>query len=180
MTSERANALNDLLESYDTLKYKPQGVKNVESMLEGFYDGAGKNPKDSDRFNSRVKLTPEQEEELDAIADTLLSTNDEIIEQAQEKYEKYKNKYGWESVEDAFIFTDRMAMYGSDALLRSVLSSEQILALFEAGEEKGLTEDEVSELAYIDYSTSGLTYDDLYNRVLGGIMTYDEASESWN
>ena len=80
MTSERANALNDLLESYDTLKYKPQGVKNVESMLEGFYDGAGKNPKDSDRFNSRVKLTAEQEEELDAIADTLLNANDEIIE----------------------------------------------------------------------------------------------------
>lgn len=180
MTSDYAKSLNDILDYFDNANYKPQAIKNVEAMLEQFYMDTGKRVSNPRRFNSRIKLNEDDESTLYFIGETLLLTTNDLWEHAEKVFEKHKNKYGWQSVDEAFSFIDKISMYASDSFIRSVLSSEQILSLFEAGESKGLSEDEIMEMIYIDYSTSGLTYDALYNRVLAGIMTYDEKSESWD
>lgn len=170
--------MNEVLAEWQG-KAKPSEIKQVESDLKRFYKSIGKNPKDNDIFNTRLKLTPEQEEEMLDIALGLYN-NAEELEYYEDIYRDYKKRFGFKGIEDAVEFIERMKAFKSDALLKEIISSEQYIELVKAGQSKGMSVEDINEILYIEYSGSGATFDNLYNQVLGAIDEYDEKQGGWN
>lgn len=177
-TRELFNALNDNMDEWDKAGVKPKAVEMYEDMLSDFYEKIGKNPKD-DRFNTRLKLTPEQEDELLDIAQSMANNTYTYDETYADVYNKYKDRYGWSDVSEAVDFLETMEKYRSDSLLREVLSSEQIMELYSEANSQGLSDDDIEQMIYLEYSMSGASGEKLFNAIQGAIINYDEGLEGW-
>lgn len=179
-TKDLFYALNKNLKEWNQQGTKPQVISMYEDMLSDFYARAGKNIKNPYEFSNRVKLSEEQESELLDIALSFSENTYTYEETFSDIYEKYKNRYGFESVEDAVKWLDMMENYKHDSLINNILSSEQIIELVKEGELMEISEKDIFNIAYAEYSISGAEGNKLYNRILGAIDNYDAELSEWH
>lgn len=163
--------MNDILDEWQG-RSKPSEIKEVESLLKDFYEDAGKNIKNPKRFNTRVKLSPEQQEELMDIA-LSLQAREEDLEYYEDFYKKNKKKYGFESMDDVTEFFEEQNAYKNDALLREIISSDQIAELYREGKTNNLSKEDIDNMIAMEYTLTGVTFDKLYERILDSISEID-------
>ena len=155
----------------------PDNVKLYRQMLEEFYIRNGNNPADPWNFNTRVKLSTEAEEELADLAASFVeddTTDTDYFEDFFNPQRKeWRERYNINSMDDLIKFLNFVNRYKNDYLIRSILSSGQIVELVTEGSSKGLTEDDIYSIIYNEYSSTGNEGDDLYNQIWRSIDNYD-------
>ena len=155
----------------------PDNVKLYRQMLEEFYIRNGNNPADPWNFNTRVKLSPEAEEELADLAASFVeddTTDTDYFEDFFNPQRKeWRERYNINSMDDLINFLNFVNRYKNDYLIRSILSSDQIVELVTEASSKGLTEDDIYSIVYNEYSSTGNEGDDLYNQIWRSIDNYD-------
>lgn len=165
-----ARTLNRRLKGWDKEDLESNLVKEVREDLELFYDKYDIETND-DYFATNLDLSPEQEAEYERIMDKFGNMAGSNVNEMKRIYEEHKDEYevdyGVQSFEDFVNFTDSMKNYQSDALLRDVISSEQIAELYSKGTSMGFNADTMNKIILDEYNHHGLTYNDLYNKVLG-------------
>ena len=176
-TRELFRALNENLTEWEG-GYTPQKIQKFQIELANFYDRAGKTVKDPTKFSTHIKMTSEQEEELLALADRMGDISTDMGEY-EEFYRKNKERFEFTEFDDALKFIDNMENYRADALLSEVISSEQIQELYNEGSIKGISPEEIDQMLAFEYSFSGKEDNDLYQRILVEIDSYDEGSDKF-
>lgn len=165
-----ARTLNRRLKGWDKEGIESNLVKEVRGDLEVFYDKYDIMTND-DYFSANLDLTPQQEEEYEKIMDKFGDKAGSNINEMKSVYEEHKDDYevdyNVQSFEDFIKFTDTMKNYESDALLHDIISSEQIAELYSKGSLIKFNSDAVNKTLLDEYKHHGLTYNDLYKKVLG-------------
>lgn len=176
-TRELFRALNENLTEWEG-GYTPQKIQKFQIELANFYDRAGKIVKDPTKFSTHIKMTSEQEDELLALADRMGDISTDMGEY-EEFYLKNKERFGFTEFDDALKFIDKMENYRADALLSEVISSEQIQELYNEGSIKGISPEDIDQMLAFEYSFSGKEDNDLYQRILVEIDSYDAGSDKF-
>lgn len=161
----------------------PDVVRETRELLRDFYDTQGKNPKEDDQFNTRLKLDEEGEELLTDIAWRFKEDEYSDFSFYHKFYDTnsdFRDRYNIHDVNDWIEFINKINRFKDDRFLREILSSDQIIELYSEGTNKGLSMDEIDRIIYIEYSGSGNTFNDLYNQIWSAIQSYDERKEEWN
>ena len=175
------NQLNKVLDDWKG-KGRSNDVRMIESELQEFYESIGKNPKQENRFNTRLKLTEEQADELYNIAQQAMESDiyyeeweskfegyEELTDEDVTKFESLEGKYGIETFQHFVDFYEKMNRFKTDRVISSVLSSSQYASLARQAEENGMDEEELEERIYFEYSLQGLEQDDLYEFIYKSI-----------
>lgn len=186
------NAINKELDKWDEYNLESNEINMYKQMLEEFYQKTGKNPKNRDRFSTRIKLSAEDEEEFADMAisfglspltnvDTYINMYDldtaDLIQLANydkpiniDAFMKMKEQYDeyFENVQDYIHFFDRINSFKDDKLLSSILSSHQYVSLMNYGSED-IDENELDALITEMYYKTGEEGENLYNIILGMI-----------
>ena len=175
-----ARTLNRRLKGWDKEGMESNLVKEVREDLEMFYDKYDIEANE-DYFSANLDLTPEEEAEYERIMDKFGNKAGSNINEMKRKYEEvkddYETNYNVKTFEDFINFTDQMKIYESDALLRDIISSEQVSELYSKASKKGMSYEKVDDLILNTYEgkdkkgkkiagAGGLTYNNLYNKVL--------------
>lgn len=183
------NAINKELDKWDEYNLESNEINMYKNMLEEFYQKTGKNPKNRDRFSTRIKLSAEDEEEFADMAisfglspltnvDTYINMYDldtaDLIQLANydkpiniDAFMKMKEQYDdyFENVQDYIHFFDRINSFKDDKLLSSILSSHQYVSLMNYGSED-IDENELDALIAEMYYKTGEEGENLYNIIL--------------
>lgn len=159
----------------------PESVIEFRDALEKFYKDAGKNVKNPELFSTHAKLTEMQEEELVDIATGFLNEERADIETYEEFMEDptrtaQRDRLNVKTLDDAIEKLDQLNDYKDDALFSKILSSNQIIELYNEGKEKGLSEAEVERKIYDYYKDSGAEGKTLYNKIWKEITRDDDRS----
>lgn len=175
------NALNKTLDDWKG-KGRSNDVRMIESELKDFYKSIGKSPKYEDRFNTRLKLTEEQADELYGIAKQALNSDiyyeeweerfegyEELTDEEVEHFQRIQGKYGVETFQDFVDFYESMNRFKTDRVMTSILSSSQYASLIRQAEEKGMDEDELEGRIYFEYKLQGIENDELYEFIYKSI-----------
>lgn len=186
------NAINKELDKWDEYNLESNEINMYKQMIEEFYQKTGKNPKNRDRFSTRIKLSAEDEEEFADMAisfglspltnvDTYINMYDletaDLIQLANydkpiniDAFMKMKEQYDeyFENVQDYIHFFDRINSFKDDKLLSSILSSHQYVSLMNYGSED-IDENELDALIQEMYYKTGEEGENLYNIILGMI-----------
>lgn len=149
---------------------QPQTVQIYRQLLESFYEEHGNHPQDTANFNTRVKLSPEAEDELVTLAEAFLEDKGADTDYFEDlildpKKRDWRERYDIKSTEDAINFLNRVERYRNDRFLREALSSDQIMELYNEGKVKGLNPEDIDKMLYDEYAFSGIVEDDLYNQI---------------
>lgn len=127
--------LNNLLNDWEGLSYKPNGVREVENVLEKFYDNNMIETGDVGRFDTEAQYNEEQIEELTDIYDRF-KDEDIKFDDFQKKFEKAQGKHGIETIEDYAEFIDKKTIYEKEAVSGSKMSYYEYEALVEKAKKK--------------------------------------------
>lgn len=164
--------INEELEKWDFLGVKPNEVRHAEHMLEMFYDWVGKKPKDNTRFNTRLKLTNDQQDELEEIAlsfaDMEIYSDNYYDESFMKAFEKVKGRYGINTIEQYRDYVDAKDRYRDERLISSILSwyeYEKLKQKYSKKYKREVSESELNELIKSIYFDTGKEHDDLYEFV---------------
>ena len=161
----------------------PDSVRMYQELLEEFYSRNGNNPSDPYNFNTRVKLSPEAEEELADLASSFVYDDTTDIDYFEDFFDpskkEWRDRYDIETMDDLINFLNRVDRYKNDALISSILSSSQIVELFNEGDKRGLSEDDISKMIYLEYSMTGNEDTKLYDQIWNSINNYDTKNESF-
>lgn len=159
----------------------PDSVRMYHELLEEFYARNGNNPSDPYNFNTRVRLTPDAEEELADLASAFLYDDTTDIDYFEDFFDPskkdWRDRYDINTMDDLINFLNRVDRYRNDALISSILSSSQIVELYTEGDKKGLSEDDISKMIYLEYSMTGNEDTKLYDQIWNSINSYDTTNE---
>ena len=159
----------------------PESVIEFRDALQKFYDKAGKNVKNPELFSTHAKLTEMQEEELVDIATGFINEERADIETYEEFLDDptrtaQRDRLNVKTLDDAIEKLDQLNDYKDDALFSKILSSNQIIELYNEGKEKGLSEAEVEKKIYDFYKDSGAEGKTLYENIWREITRNDDRS----
>ena len=161
--------LNKALDEWDALGVKPNDVRYAENMLNQFYEWVGKEPKNPDRFSSRLKLDDDQMEELEEIAQAIANmdiyASDEYDESFIKKFEKVKGKHNIETIEDYKNFIDGQQRFKDNVLIASVMDWYEYEKLTMKANKKGWNEERLNTLIIDVYQKYGYEGEQLYEFV---------------
>lgn len=173
-----------------------------KDKLEDFYERNNLKVKNPERFSWQKGMTEEQADELFDIAYQMgvnpyieVSTYEDMMEQdfsdlgTQNRYDtinmdafqKINEQHGEiQDLQDYVDFIDRMNNFKNNALLSSILDSNQIAELYSVGYWGGLDSDTIDDIIAFEYSLTGKTKDKLYESILEAIDLYDEEDGGFN
>lgn len=161
----------------------PDSVRIYQELLEEFYSRNGNNPSDPYNFNTRVKLTPDAEEELTDIASSFLYDDTTDIDYFEDFFDpskkEWRDRYDINTMDDLVNFLNRVDRYRNDALISSILSSSQIVELFNEGDKRGLSESDITRMIYLEYNMTGNEDTKLYDQIWNSLNNYDTTNESF-
>lgn len=162
--AEYMEKINDVLNDWEDLAYKPNSINQVEEMLERFYNDNNIEVDDSGRFNTDVQLTEQQAEELLAIADKA-SDMDIYLEDFESKFDKAQGKQGIETLEDYAVFVDDKTAFENSVIGSSKMSYYEYEDLLKTARNKSkwYTEDRVNKMIENAFLNKGKTGDELYD-----------------
>jgi len=170
--------LNKTLDDWESLGVKPNEVRQAEHMLELFYEWSGKNPKHTDRFSTRLKLTNDQQEELEQIAQSFVNMDIFADEQYEENFlkawETAKNNpnNNFKNIEEYKNWVDAKDRFEQERLLASVMSYyeyEMIKRKYSRKYKQEINENDLKELIINIYNSTGMEKEDLYEFIYKNI-----------
>ena len=170
--------LNKTLDDWEQLGVKTNEVRQAEHMLEMFYDWSGKNPKNKDRFSTRIKLTDDQQEEIEQIAQSFENMDIFVDKHYEEKFleawETAKNNPNndFKNIEDYKNWVDAKQRFENERLLSSVMSYyeyEMIKRKYSRKYNQEINENDLNELIINIYKSTGMEKEDLYEFVYKNI-----------
>lgn len=163
--SELFEQLNDVMNDWQDLSYKPNSINQIEDKLERFYKDNHIDVNDVGRFDSDVKMTEEQINELYDIA-VMASKQDIYLEDFEAKFEKAKGKADIETLEDYAEFVDNKTQFEDSVLSSTKMSYYEYEDLLEhALKDKRRTEKGVQDLIIEAFTQKGKTGNDLYDYI---------------
>ena len=168
--------INEELDKWDYLGVKPNEVRHAEHMLEMFYDWVGKKPKDNTRFNTRLKLTNDQQDELEEIAlsfaDMEIYSENFYDEPFMKAFEKVKGRYGINTIEQYRDYVDAKDRYRSEKIVSSVIGwykYDKLKQRYSKSFKQQVSEEDLNELIEVVYLATGKEKDDLYEFIYDNI-----------
>ena len=192
------NQLNEAMNDWDKAGFTSNDLKLFQDKLEDFYSKNNMNVAHTDRFSWQKEMTQEQADELFDLAESMaqddyvyLETYQDMLNMdyedigTQSTYDKInleaflkiseQHQNSVQTLEDYINFIDRMNNYKNNAMLSSILSSDQVAELYSLGSWQDLTDDQIETIIYteLELTTKGQTGDVLYNAVLEAIDLYD-------
>lgn len=171
--------LNKTLDDWDELGVKPNEVRQAEHMLELFYEWSGKNPKDTARFSTRLKLTDEQQEELEQIAQSFVNMDIFADEHYKENFLKAwerAKQHGFENIEEYKNFIDAKERFEKEKLIASIMSYyeyEMIKRKYSRNHKNEISEEDLNKLILNIYKSTGKEGEELYEFVYKNINKYN-------
>lgn len=188
--------LNNLMDEWDDKGVTSNNLNLFRDKLEDFYDRNNLNVKNTDRFSWQKGMTEDQAEELYNLAYQMgtdpysdMSTYEDLLDEDftdlgtqttydsinLDAFQKISEQYSdINTFQDYVDFIDRMNNFKSNALLSSILDSNQVAELYALGSWQNLSDEDVNNIIAFEYSMSGKTGDKLYNTILEAIDLYDE------
>ena len=188
--------LNNLMDEWDDKGVTSNNLNLFRDKLEDFYERNNLKVKNTDRFSWQKGMTEDQAEELYNLAYQMgtdpysdMSTYEDLLDEdfsdlgSQTTYDsinldafqKISEQYSDINTFQNYVdFIDRMNNFKSNALLSSILDSNQVAELYALGSWQNLTDEDVNNIIAFEYSLSGKTGDKLYNTILEAIDLYDE------
>ena len=181
-------ALNAQLNEWAAEGMTSNDVRLFEGMLSDFYDKYDLSVKNKARFTWQKNMTQDQVDELFQIAQQMaddpytdLETYKEMEEEGWEDigtqntydkinldaFQKINDQLGGyiDDLQDYVDFIDNMNNFKSNALLSSILESNQVAELYALGSWQALDESEVNRLIAMEYNATGKTGDRLYETI---------------
>ena len=166
----------------------------ASKMLEDFYKQAGKNIKDPQKANERIRLTREQQQEYIAILNYIkleVDTpserdykNKEIRDKLQQKpgdmqrFETFKDKYDFINDEQDFVDAiDNINRVKQDAILNEILYMDEWLVIDNYCKTYNINMSEAEQIAINIYNTTGRTHSELLSSIIEGLERIHERSE---
>lgn len=162
--AEFMEQINDVMNDWQDLAYKPNSINQVEEMLGRFYEDNNIEVDDNGRFNTDVQLTEQQAQELLDIANKA-SDMDIYLEDFENKFDKAQGKQGIETLEDYAEFVDDKTAYEDSVIGSSKMSYYEYEDLLKTASNKSkwYTEDRVNKMIENAFLNKGLTGNDLYD-----------------
>lgn len=188
--------LNNLMDEWDDKGVTSNNLNLFRDKLEDFYERNNLKVKNTDRFSWQKGMTEDQAEELYNLAYQMgtdpysnMSTYEDLLDEDfsdlgtqtaydsinLDAFQKISEQYSnINTFQDYVNFIDRMNNFKSNALLSSILDSNQVAELYALGSWQNLSDEDVNNIIAFEYSMSGKTGDKLYNTILEAIDLYDE------
>ena len=173
--------LNKALDEWEKLNVKPNEVRQAEHMLELFYDWSGKKPKDTARFNTRLKLTEEQQDELEQIAQSFVDmeifASDYYDEPFMKAFEKVKGRYGINTIDEYRDYVDAKDRYRSEKIVTSVIGwykYDKLKQRYSKSFNEQVSEEDLNELLTNVYLATGKEKEDLYEFIYKNIPKHKD------
>ena len=162
--AEFMEKINDVMNDWEDLAYKPNSINQVEEMLGRFYNDNNIEVDDNGRFNTDVQLTEQQAQELLDIANKA-SDMDIYLEDFENKFDKAQGKQGIETLENYAEFVDDKTAYEDSVIGSSKMSYYEYEDLLKTASNKSkwYTEDRVNKMIENAFLNKGLTGNDLYD-----------------
>lgn len=164
--SEFMEKINDVLDEWEDLSYKPNSVRQVEDMLDRFYTENNLDARDFGRFDTDLTLNDDQIEELRDIATTAYD-KDIWLEDFESKFEKAKGKHDLNTLEDYADFADKNQRFSDSVLSSSKMNYYAYEALVKKAQKKGYwySEKRVNKMIENAFLNKGKEGEDLYNYI---------------
>lgn len=180
----KARRVNKIITEWDAAGLTSNDLELAKDLLSDFYENTGKTVKETQLASEEITLKRSEKEEYNKILDFILY-NDEVdlskrtlknqlIRKQWENstfndvtYEKVKDQFDQVYDEQSFMdFVDRMNKTKNNGILSSIMDSNQYAAAYEAGINKGFKETDVNKMILKEYKARGLTFDNMYEKVL--------------
>lgn len=164
--AEFMEKINDVLNDWQDLAYKPNSINQVEEMLDRFYTDNNIEVSDSGRFDTDVQLTEQQAEELLSIADKASDMNI-YLEDFENKFDKAQGKHDIETIEDYAEFVDNKTQFEDSTLSSSKMSYYEYEDLLKTARNKSkwYTEVRVNKMIENAFLKKGKTGSELYDYI---------------
>lgn len=188
--------LNREMDLWDKKGLSSNNLNIFKDMIKDFYEKNNMKVKNKERFSWQKNMTEEQSDELFDIAYSMgmnpytdISTYEDMMNGSieefgtQDRYDtinmdafkKITEQYGQvNTMQDYIDFIDRMNNFKNNALLSSILDSDQVAELYSLGHWADLDAATIDNLIAVEYSMTGKTKDRLYQTILEAIESYDE------
>lgn len=164
--AEFMEKMNDVLNDWEDMSYKPNAVKQVEDTIKRFYDNNNIEVRDDGRFDTNIELESESQlEEMTNIAQ--MSYNQDIwLDDLESKFEKAQGKHGLQTMEDYTRFIDAKTKFENSVLSSSKMSYYEYEALQKkASKDKRRNPKSTDRMIEDVFLKKGLTGNDLYDYV---------------
>lgn len=157
------NELNELFDDWEKYGTAPNGIRQAQNQLEQFYEWIGKEPKENDRFSTRMSFDEEQLDELRAIANSVLDSDLNFDPDAlYQKYQKAHGKHGIMSFDDYIDFLDGKEIFSKEKVISSSMSYYEYEKLLQRATKKNVSRETLDEMITKEYLENGLKGEDLY------------------
>lgn len=162
---ELMEKINDVMDEWQDLDYKPNSITQIEDTLERFYKDNNIDTYDVGRFDTDLELSEEQINELADIAD-MAQKQDIYLEDLESKFEKAQGKADIETLEDYAKFIDNKTEFEDSILSSSKMSYYEYEDLMKhALKDKRRNEASVNKMIIEAYTKKGLEGSVLYDFV---------------
>lgn len=181
-TKELFKAVNESLKKMKKEGIETDATRELKQELELFYKEAGKDIKNKDRINLNVKLDETQQEQFNSMIMNIAENTQQLdYERLIEGFQNQPEdaRFHFDNVQDYADFIDRMNRFKNDRMLSSILSSSQIQELAQYGKTQGISDDDIEEFIAQEYSMSGRTGEDLYNKILDTIENIEDIQQAY-
>ena len=168
--AEFMEQLNEVMNEWEGLEYKPNSISQIEDALERFYTDNNIDTYDVGRFDTNLRLTEEQINELSDIAQ-MAQNKDIYLEDLENKFQSAQGKQGIETLEDYARFIDDKTAYEDSVIGSSKMSYYEYEDLLKTARNKSkwYTEDRVNKMienAFLNKGkTGGELYDYMFNKL---------------
>lgn len=174
------NALNHAIEEWNDLGIMSNSIQAIKDELWLLYDDIGRSPKHEDMFNTRMQLTPEQEDRMMDIANAMYNDSHNFLG----TYEQLQQERGFETLSETVDFINMAEEFEEDEFYSTIFDSEEYIEIFQYAEEKGMSRNKVEAKIMKLYKKKGLTHGKLSNRIFRFIDDYtkeesDNEENNW-
>ncbi len=174
------NALNHAIEEWDDLGTYSNSIQVIKDELWMLYDDIGRSPKNEGMFNTRMQLTPDQEDRMMEIANAMFNDSHNFLG----TFEQLQHERGFDSLSETVDFINLAEEFENDEFYNTVFESEQYIEIMQYAEEKGMNRNKVDKQIMKLYK-KGFTHEKLANRIFRFIDDYkkgevnDNAENNW-
>ena len=170
------NKLNEAMREWNDLGTYSNEIMAIRDELWMFYDDVGKTPAHEDMFTTRMHLTPDQEDRLMDIANSMYNESHNFLG----TYEDLMNERDFDSLSETVDFINLAEEFEDDEFYSTIFDSEEYIEIFQYAEEKGMNRNKVEAKIMKLYKKKGFTHGKLSNKIFRFIDEYTAEDEESN
>lgn len=162
------NKLNEAIREWNDLGVMSNAIQEIKDELWMLYDDIGRSPKNEDMFNTRMHLTPDQEDRMMDIANAMYNDSHNFLG----TYEDIQKERGFDSLSETVDFINMAEEFEDDEFYNTIFDSEEYIEIFQYAEDKGMNRNKVEAKIMKLYKQKGFTHAKLSNRIFRFIDDY--------